>query len=80
MKKPKRSATTVYLDVTVAMAAKVKAALTGKSLSDMVNDSLTQSLSRDAADLEIFRERRKEEKHARSYEDVVADMKRDGLL
>ncbi len=78
MKKQKRLPTTVYLSPGLARAAKVKAALTGESLSDMVNDALADRLKEDEEDLRIIRERKKQP--SRRYEDFLKDLKRDGLI
>jgi len=78
MPQPERSRTTVYLDRRIARAAKVKAALTGRSLSDLANEGLTRLLSEDARDLELAGKRRKE--RGRAYEDFLKDLHRDGLL
>ena len=78
MDKTKREATTVYLNPRIAKAAKVRAALSDKSLSDLVNDSLAKVLKEDADDLELIRQRKKG--RVRSYDDFVEELKRDGLL
>ena len=78
MKKPRRAPTTVYLSSDIARAAKVKAALLDKSFSDVVSESLTRSLSQDAAHLAVFRQRKNE--RARSYEEFLIELKRDGLI
>jgi hypothetical protein len=78
MHKVKRGATTVYLDPKLARAAKVKAAITDMSVSDMVNEALARYLQRDAEDLEIIRKRRGQP--TRPYEDFLAELKRDGLI
>lgn len=78
MQKIKRSPTTVYLEPKIARAAKVKAALTGKSLSDVTNEALARSLSEDERDIRIFKEREKEP--TRDYDEVLKELKRDGLL
>jgi phage FluMu protein gp41 len=78
MAKPERSATTVYLDRRIARAAKVKAALTGRSLSDLTNEGLTRLLSEDERDLRLAKQRRKE--RGRPYEEFLKDLRRDGLL
>jgi hypothetical protein len=70
--------TTVYLDPKIYRAAKVKAALTGKPFSTIVNEALILSLREDEADLTAFQTRRKE--RSRPFEDVLKDLKRDGLL
>ncbi len=74
----KREATTVYLNPRIARAAKVRAALSDKSLSDLVNDSLAKCLNEDAADLELIRLRKKE--RVRGYEDFLNELKKDGLI
>ena len=78
MHKIKRVATTVYLNPRIAKAAKVRAALSDKSLSDLVNEALAKRLRRDADDLELIRERSKEP--TRDYDDFVKEMRKDGLL
>ena len=70
--------TTVYLDQKIYRAAKVKSALTGKTLSMLVNQALIQALREDAADLAALHQRRKEP--SRPFEAVLKDLKRDGLL
>jgi hypothetical protein len=78
MAKPARSATTVYLDPRIARAAKIKAALTGRSLSDLTNEGLTRLLSEDEQDIRLAKERRKGK--TRPYEEFVRELRRDGLL
>lgn len=78
MERAKRKPTTVYLDPRIAQAAKVKAAVTGESVSDQINEALKRGLKQDEEDLRIIRERKRE--RARSFEDVLRDMKKDGLL
>jgi hypothetical protein len=70
--------TTVYLDPKIYLATKVKSALMGKPFSTLVNEALILSLREDDADLAAFQKRRKEP--ARPFEDVLKDLKRDGLL
>lgn len=74
----KKNPTTVYLDERIRRATKMKAAIAGKRVSDVVNEALARYLDQDAKYLKTFREREKDS--IRSYEDVLADMKRDGLL
>lgn len=78
MEKIKRRPTTVYLIPKIAQAAKVKAAVTGESVSDQVNEALARRLSQDADDLRVVRERRGE--RGRDFEDVLKDLKKDGLI
>lgn len=70
--------TTIYLEDRLARAVRLKAALDGKRMSAIVSEALSAYLAEDARDLQIIREREKEP--ARDYEDVLAEMKRDGLL
>ena len=70
--------TTVYLKPKVYRALKVKAATTDRSVSDLVNAAVLESLREDALDLEAFGRRAKEP--SRPFEKVLEDLKRDGLL
>ena len=70
--------TAVYLDAKIYRAAKAKSALTGKPFSVIVSEALRLSLREDEADLAAFHRRRKES--SRPFEDVLKDLKRDGLL
>jgi hypothetical protein len=70
--------TTVYLDRRLYQAAKVKSAVTDRSLSDVINEALIASLREDKADLDAFEHRRKEP--SRPFENVLRDLKKDGLL
>ena len=70
--------TTVYLDQKLYRAAKVKSAVTEKSLSDVINRALLLSLREDEADLAAFNKRKREP--SRHFETVLKDLKRDGLL
>jgi hypothetical protein len=64
---PKRS--TIYFDPDLHRALRLKAAATDRSISDVVNDAVRQTLSEDAADLEVFEKRRREP--ALDFEAVV---------
>ena len=72
------SKATLYLDPKILKAAKIKAAHSEKTLSYLVNEALKLSLREDAADYEAFEKRAKEP--SRSLENVLKDLKRDGLL
>ncbi len=73
---PKRA--TVYFDPILHRALRIKAAETGTSVSDLVNEAVRSALSEDADDLEAFEVRDSEPDYA--FEDVVKDMKRRGQL
>lgn len=70
--------TTVYLRPGLRRALKVKAALSDRSLSDLVNEAVEESLREDALDLEAVRQRRHEPRIP--FERVLAELKRDRLL
>ncbi|MBX3330658.1 MAG: ribbon-helix-helix protein, CopG family [Nitrospira sp.] len=70
--------TTIYLKPKVYRALKVKAATTDRSVSDLVNAAVLESLREDALDLEAFERRTKEP--SRSFEKLLEDLKRDGTL
>ena len=69
---------TVYFDPEVHKALRLRAAVTDRSISDMVNDAVKAALAEDADDLESI-DRRKSEKSV-SFESFVRGMKRRGRL
>lgn len=73
---PKRS--TIYFDPDLHRALRLKAAAMDRSISDVVNDAVRQTLSEDAADLEVFEKRRREP--ALDFEEVVLRLRRSGKL
>ena len=75
---PSDTRTTIYFKPQVYRALKVKAATTDRSVSDLVNAAVLESLREDAVDLEAFNRRAKEP--SRPFEKVLEDLKRDGLL
>jgi plasmid stability protein len=76
MSAPKRS--TIYFDPDLHRALRLKAAATDRSISDVVNDAVRQTLSEDAADLEVFEKRRREP--TLDFEEVVLRLRRSGKL
>ncbi len=73
---PKRA--TVYLDPPVHRALRIKAAEAGVTISRIVNQAVRRALAEDAVDLAAFEERAKEP--SRAFEDVLRDLKKDGLI
>jgi plasmid stability protein len=69
---------TVYFDEELHRALRLKAAETDRSLSDLVNEAVRQSLAEDFEDLSAFGDRVKEPDL--SFEAVVRDLKRDGKI
>lgn len=76
MAAPKRS--TIYFDPDIHRALRLKAAASDRSISDVVNDAVRQTLSEDASDLEAFEKRRREP--ALDFESVVLRLRRSGKL
>lgn len=70
--------TTVYLDSKLHQAVRMKAVQNNSSLSDVVSEGLRLVLKEDAIDLQAVKNRMREP--SRSYEAVLKDLKRDGLL
>ncbi len=70
--------TTVYLDSKLHQALKVKAFQMNISLSDLISEAVKRSFKEDAADFKSLKER--EHEPYRSYEDVLKDLKKDGLI
>ncbi len=69
---------TIYLDAELHRAVRMKAVEIEKSVSDLVNAALRQSLAEDADDLAAFRDRAKEPNL--DFEAVVKDLRRRGKL
>jgi hypothetical protein len=73
---PRRA--TVYFEPGLHKALRIKAVETERSLSDLVNTAIRQSLAEDAEDLAAFEERAKEP--ALAFTAVLKDLKRRGKL
>jgi plasmid stability protein len=76
MSKTKRA--TVYFDPSLHKALRLKAAQTDRSVSDLVNSAVRQTLTEDAEDLAAFEERAEEPRL--DFEAVLKDLKRRGKL
>ncbi len=74
--KPKR--TTIYLELDLHKALKIKAAETDQSVSELVTGAVRRSLLEDAEDLAVFKQRAKEPNLA--FETVLKDLRRRGRL
>ena len=70
--------TTLYLDTRILQAMKMKAVQSHTSVSRLVNEALRLSLKEDMADMHAINTRKHEP--VRSFEDVLKDLKKDGLL
>ena len=70
--------TTIYLDPKLHQAIKMKAVQVNSNVSDLINEAVRLSLKEDAIDFQAVRDRRHEP--TRSFEEVLRDLKRDGLI
>ncbi len=75
---PSDTHTTIYLKPKIYRALKVKAATTDRSISDLVNAAVLESLREDALDQEAFERRAKES--TRPFEKVLRRLKCDRTL
>ena len=69
---------TVYFDPAMHTALRHKALETSRSLSDIVNDAVRQTLAEDAEDLAAFEERIHEP--LITYEALLKELKADGRI
>ena len=69
---------TVYFDAALHRALRLKAAHTRRSISDLVNNAVQQSLREDQEDLAAFEERVNEP--LISYEELLKDLKKHGKI
>ena len=74
--KIKRS--TVYLDSKLHRALKVKAAEQDRTISDLINEAISQILAEDYEDLKAFEDRKKEP--SLDFEAVLKELKTSGKL
>jgi hypothetical protein len=75
---PEAKRATIYFEPSLHRALRLMAAESDISISEIVNRAVRDSLSEDAADLEIFEKRKNEP--TRPYEEFLRDMKRRGKL
>jgi hypothetical protein len=69
---------TVYLDPHLHKALRLQAIETSKSVSDLINDAVRESLAEDAQDLAAFDARKHEPEIA--FEAFVKGLQRNGTL
>jgi predicted transcriptional regulator len=70
--------TTIYLEPNLHRALQLKAIETERSVSEVVNEAVRESLAEDAEDLATFEERKGEA--TLSFEEFVQELKRHGRL
>ena len=69
---------TIYFDESLHRALRLKAVETDRSISDLVNDAVKQSLAEDADDLAAFDDRASEPDLP--FEDIVRNLRKRGKL
>jgi plasmid stability protein len=69
---------TIYFDPELHRALRLKAAVSHRSVSEIVNEALRQALGEDQEDLAAFDERAGE--RTLSYEELLDDLKAHGKL
>jgi plasmid stability protein len=70
--------TTVYLEQELHQALRLKAAVTDRSMSEIINEMVRERLAEDAEDLKTMRERADEP--VISYEELLEDLRAHGKL
>jgi hypothetical protein len=69
---------TIYLDPVLHKALKLKSVETSRSISDLVNTAIRESLAEDAEDLAAFDQRADEA--LISYDEMIKRLKKDGRI
>ena len=70
--------TTIYLDPDLHRALRLKAVHTGRSMSDLVNETIRMAFREDQEDLSAFDERVREPEM--TYEALLKDLKAHGKI
>jgi len=70
--------TTIYLDPALHKTLRLKAIAASKSVSELINEAIKESLEEDYADISAFEERAKEP--IISYEEMIKSLKKDGKI
>ena len=69
---------TVYLEPGLHQALRIKSIETSRTMSELINDSLRESIAEDLEDLAAFEERADES--LISYEQIIKRLKKDGRI
>lgn len=70
--------TTIYLELDLHQALRLKSAVTNRSMSALINDMVRDRLAEDAEDLRLLRDRAGEPEM--SYEALLQDLQAHGKL
>lgn len=68
----------MHFDPDLLKALRLKAAMTGVSISTQLNEAVRRTLSTEDRRLKVFAERRGQP--SRPYEEFLAELKRDGQI
>ena len=69
---------TIYFDPVIHKALKLKSVETSRSISDLVNTAIRETLAEDAEDLAAFDQRSDEA--LISYDEMIKRLKKDGRI
>ena len=69
---------TIYFDPELHKALKIKALETSRSITDLVNQAVRESLSEDAEDIFAYEERKDEK--VISYDQMLKNLRKDGRI
>ena len=69
---------TIYLDPTLHQALRLKSVETSRSMSEIINEALKETLAEDAEDIAVFDERADEP--LITYEQMVRMLKKDDRI
>ncbi|MBU0661695.1 CopG family transcriptional regulator [Patescibacteria group bacterium] len=69
---------TIYFEPALHQALRMKSAETSRSVSELVNNAVRETLAEDAEDLAAFEERANEP--LIGYEDILKRLKKDGRI
>lgn len=69
---------TIYFDPELHKALKIKALETSRSITDLVNQAVRESLSEDAEDIFAYEERKDEK--VISYDQMLKKLRKDGRI
>ena len=69
---------TIYLDPTIHQALRLKSQETSRSMSEIINEALRETLAEDAEDIAVFDERADEP--LLTYKQMVKRLKKDGRI
>lgn len=69
---------TLYLKQDLYRAVKIRAAETGQSASELVNEAIASQVAEDMADIKSIQKRKNQP--TESYESFLKNLKKDGLI